>query len=411
MVQVDPPARAAGIGTTGPAEAGKARAASSRPILFGRIARDVCIFQSDRDRNPGGGIQAAAGPVPLPAPRGGTADGSAAIAAAAAEGLVVFNGRRSSQGHGSAAGINAAADGVAAVAAVAAAGEFPLPARPPAAHGLAVKHIEEVAVGDRPAAGVNAATGVVSSVAAVAALLPEAAGAAVASIGDVAIECKAGQRRLARAAAAYEQAAADSISADAAAGRTGAAAATGAAAGLAILITVPLVEVKDVAVIVLAKMPPPLALPPAAPLPGLAKLPATPHPSIRLSPLNFSVPPAAPCQCLRPLRSLPAPPLVKPVPLAPFSNSWTPPSTFRVPLLKMAPPSADVPEPSAEPPCSSIFFKTSEPPEPGAISRADCRPGVPSTTLPLPLMVRVEATVLPMTGNPFGPLVLLFTPV
>src|SRR5580692_2263696 len=112
-----------------------------------------------------------------------------------------------------------------------------------------------------------------------------------------------------------------------------------------------------------------------------------------------------------PAALLPYPTLL-PVPMALFSNSCTPPSMFRVPLLKMAPPSADVPEPATKPPCNSIFFRTNEPPEPGAISKKRIGDPLPtSMMLPLPLMVRVEATVLPMTGNPLGPFVLLFTAV
>ena len=38
-------------------------------------------------------------------------------------------------------------------------------------------------------------------------------------------------------------------------------------------------------------------------------------------------------------------------------------------------------------------------------------PGVRSMVTPLPLMVRVEATALPMTGKPLGPSVVLLTPV
>src|SRR5580704_10819365 len=239
LVQVNPPAEASAIGTAGPAEdrAGRAVAACSGSIVFGRIVRDECIFQSDRDSAVG--IQAAAQPggaIAALAPRGGTADGVATIAAAAADGQVVFDGRRSAQDQGRVEGFNAAADGNAAIAAVAAAGETPVASIAAlAAHGLAVSYTDEAAVGDRPAVGENAATAGVPSDAAVAALLPGAAGAAATAKGFVIIESESGQRRLGRAAAAYEQAAAQGHSTAAAIGRTGAAGGTFATEDLACL--------------------------------------------------------------------------------------------------------------------------------------------------------------------------------
>jgi hypothetical protein len=87
------------------------------------------------------------------------------------------------------------------------------------------------------------------------------------------------------------------------------------------------------------------------------------------------------------------------------------PFRVRVPWLKMAPPSADLPEPRARPFCSVRFCNVSDPPLATSNRR---NAGVPEAVLrsmvsPLPAMVSLS--FLAMTGSPVGPSVVLFTAV
>ena len=80
------------------------------------------------------------------------------------------------------------------------------------------------------------------------------------------------------------------------------------------------------------------------------------------------------------------------------------PVRVSVPWLKMAPPSAETPQPKARPFCSVRFCSVSEPPLATSNRR---KAGVPVAVLrsmvsPLPTMVRLSSAT--MTGRPLSPL-------
>ena len=173
-----------------------------------------------------------------------------------------------------------------------------------------------------------------------AATLATAAGPAVATHGYIELECEASQRRLGRAARGVDEQPSAGGAAAGAAGYAGCRRCRRCRRRRAQpSITVPGVEVKDVAVVVLAKMAPPKALPPscrarprlaAVGIATLEKVVAVQRQRTARGTVNAA---ARPPMATSPTR--------EPLPEASLFRICTLPLSFSVPLLKMAPPSPD----------------------------------------------------------------------